>query len=265
MNLKNLIKKISLITFTMLTLTNCAPGNFTSESIPSSTNNPSNDPNSPSPGGNDTLATTPERKKELAGIIEKTNMTGYVAEGYAAGSSTPALDFNKSTGEIYVRTPMPLFANLVAFEMEIKKYPGIKVIAETVGSLQYVTVVIPIKYFVRDVTERSAQLPNGETPYFPSGEAPTKAFVLTPNKSEKIYLYMNAEAIGIFVETKFDPTNLGGVTLNKLIYAIKNKEQTKIMGFVSLIPASTSTKGGFFGSYRIDPSLSRILAEYYLN
>lgn len=264
MNLKNLIQKISLITFSLMTLTNCAPGNFNSDSV-LSPDPKNNGQSTPSPGGNDPLATSPDRKKELASIIDKTNMTGYVAEGYASTSTVPALDFNKSTGEIYVRTPMPLFANLVAFEMEVKKYPGIKVLAETIGSLQYITVVIPIKYFVRDVTESSVSLPNGETPYFPSGEAPSKAFVLTPNKAEKIYLYMNAEAVGIFVETKFDPTNLGGISLNKLIYSIKNKEQTKIMGFISLIPATTNTKAGFFGSYRIDPSLSRILAEYYLN
>lgn len=264
MNLKNLIKKISLITFSLMTLTNCAPGNFNSDSV-LSPDPKNNGQSTPSPGGNDPLSTSPDRKKELAGIIDKTNMTGYVAEGYASTSTVPAVDFNKSTGEIYVRTPMPLFANLVAFEMEVKKYPGIKVLAETIGSLQYVTVVIPIKYFVRDVTEVSTSLPNGNTPYFPSGEAPSKAFVLTPNKSEKIYLYMNAEAVGIFVETKFDPTNMGGVSITKFIFQIMGKNSKSIMGYISLIPASTTTKGGFFASYRFDPSLSRILAEYYLN
>lgn len=248
-----------------MSLTHCAPGKFDSESTSSSNNGSDPSQQNPTPGSNDGLATTPERKKELATLIANTNMKGFVAEGYAANGTVPVLDFNKSTGEIYIRTPLPLFANLVAFEMEVKKYPGIKVTAETIGSLSYMTVIVPIKYFARDVTEATARLPNGEIPYFPSGEAPAKAFVLTPNKTEKVYLYMNAEAIGIFVETKFDPTNLGDITLNKLIYSIKNQEKTKIMGYISLISGVSNTKAGFFASYRLDPSLSRILAEYYLN
>lgn len=259
----NSLKKIMVLFFTISLLNNCGPGNFDTYSASSSENSPLNDPSPENP--DDPFITTPERKKELQSLIEKTNMTGYVSEGYAVNNSVPTINFNKSTGELYLRIHMTHFTNLVAFEMEVKKYPGIKVIAETISSLPYITVVIPIKYIVRDVTEVTARLPNGETPYFPSGEAPSKAFVLTPNKSERIYLYMNAEAIGIFAETKFDPTQLGDVSLNKLIFSIKNKEKTKIMGYVSLIPATNNTKGGFFTSYRLDPNLSRILAEYYLN
>jgi hypothetical protein len=265
MNLTLNIKKLAILMFTTAFLTNCAPGSFDSQTV--STSNNDNNHSQENPDASDPLnpgKTSEERKKELATIIDKTNMTGFVADSYGVNTSARAVDFDKTLGLIYIRTAMPLFANIVAFEMEVKKYPGIKVIGETLNNTSYMTVVVPVKYFLRDVTEASVNLPNGEIPHFPSGEGPSKAFLLTPNRAEKVYLYMNAEAIGVFTETKYDPTDLGDIVLNKLFFAIKNKEKTKIMGYVSLISAKNNTKGGYFASYRLDPNLSRILEEYYL-
>ena len=253
---------ILLLLSVSLTLTHCSSGKFDAQTTLESSNNKSSQE---LPGNNDTQdPQTREHRKELAATIESSNFEGYVSQGFSASSTVPVLSFDKIKGEFKIRIPMPLFANLVAFEMIVKKYPDIKLIGEKINGLSYIAIIFPTKYLLRNVTEAGLTLPNGEIPYFPSGEPVSSAFLLTPDSSEKIYLYLNAEAIGVFVETKFDPTNLGDISLTKLIYSVTNKEKTAVMGYLSLISAKNNNKGGFFMSYRLDPKLSRILEEYYL-
>ncbi|MCK6597813.1 MAG: hypothetical protein L6Q37_05575 [Bdellovibrionaceae bacterium] len=245
-----------------ITLPHCSSGKFDAQTSIESSNNKSAQE---LPGNNDTQdPQNRERRKELAATIESSNFDGYVSQGFSSSNTVPVLSFDKVKGEFKIRIPMPLFANLVAFEMIVKKYPDIKLVGEKINSLSYVAIIFPTKYLLHNVTEAQVTLPNGEIPYFPSGEQISSAFLLTPDASEKIYLYLNAEAIGVFVETKFDPTNLGDISLTKLIYSVTNKEKTAVMGYLSLISAKNNNKGGFFMSYRLDPKLSRILEEYYL-
>lgn len=261
-------KKIALLTLTLCCLTNCSPESFNSKTA-SSTNEDSQEANHNTDNG--TIAvpdkkTSADRKKEILEILKKTNLSGFIANGPAKNITTPALDFNKERGEFSIGIPMSNFSNLVNFEMEIKNYPGMRIISDNSADNPLIKLIIPVKYVLQNVSEVPAKLPNGNRiPFFPSGEPPSKGFLLTPDKEEKLYLYLSAEAIGFYAETKFDPViNFGSIQINELVFSIKNKENTKIMGYLTFLGKKNVTNGGFFMSYRLDPQLSKLLEEYYL-
>jgi hypothetical protein len=251
-----------LLASTLVFLIQCSPG-FKSENAGSTQSSNSNNSASQTPTPN----AEAQRRAELAKIIASAAMTGLVAEGPSENSATPVIHFDRTNGLYLVRIPMTNFSALTAFDMTFKDYPGMRLFVEYVTELPYITLSIPVKYVLRNVTEVPAKLPNGDrVPFFPAGEPPSKGILLTPGQDRKVYLYLSAEAFGLFAETSFNPVpDLGPVVINEFVYTIRNKEKTKTLGYLTFVAKKADFKGGFFVSHRIDPKLGKILDEYYLD
>ena len=247
-----------LLVSSLVFLLQCAPGGFKSQTAPLKDSSDTDIAKSPSDGTPDN--SSEERKKELWNTINAATMTGMDTKI----SNTPNIDFDRKAGAYLLRIPIISFPE-ATFDMTFAEYPGLRLYVEFVSSKPYITLFIPVKYVLRNVTEVPAKLPNGDpVPLFPSGEPPSKGILLTPNKERKVYLYLSAEAFGVFVESNFDPTNVGGISLTNLVIPIKDKSQLKNLGYLTLIARKGDHKGGFFVSHRIDPKLGKILDEYYI-
>tara|TARA_B110001454_G_scaffold16046_1_gene14409 strand:+ start:57546 stop:58349 length:804 start_codon:yes stop_codon:yes gene_type:complete len=258
-----------LLASSLTFLIQCSPGSFKSENSPTSSSN-----NSTSTGGGGGGGTTTDdlaaRRKTLEKAIASASMTGYALTGAIPSSTVPYIDFDRANGNFVIRVPMTNFGSLTSIDMTFPEYPGMRLYIDYLSSMPYTTLIIPVKYVLRNVTEVPAKLPNGNTvPLFPAGEAPSRAILLTPNKERKVYLYLSAEAFGLFAETSFNPLasfSVSGipVQLNDLIFTISDKNQNPL-GYITLVGEKAPYKGGFFISHKIDPKLGKILDEYYLN
>lgn len=271
-----------LLASTLVFIIQCAPG-FNSSTLPSS--------GSASDGSNGGLGDDPSdnepqkreaRRRELEKIIDNAVMTGYTLDNTTA----PVISFDRTKGAYLIRVPMGLDLGITALDMTFKEYPGIELYVEHITinpntanaiSKPFVTLLIPVRYVLRNVMEVPARLPNGDRlPLFAAGEGPSKAILLTPNRDKKVYLYLSAEAFGVFAETGFDPVPdelsgipvLGGIIIDKfeMVHKIYSRTTPKILlGSVTVIDEKPPFKGGFFLSHRIDPQLGKILDEYYLH
>lgn len=250
-----------LLVSSLVFLIQCSPGSFKSETSPSASSGVDKSGGSDNTGTGGTDTSKEDRRKELLEAINNASMTGMAIN---SSTNAPNIDFDRKAGAYLVRVPMIVFPD-VGFDMQFPEYPGMRLYVEYVSSKPYITLFIPVKYVLRNVTEVPTKLPNGDAlPLFPAGEPPSKAILLTPNKERKVYLYLSAEAFGIYAEASFDPGNIGGVILNMVNIPIQNPEKTKILGHLSYVPKKNNFKGGFFLSHRIDPKLGKILDEYYL-
>ncbi len=244
-------------------LIQCSPGSFKSETT---ANNSANSDGSNSGSGNNGAAdnSKEQRRSELAAAIGSAKMTGI-----AANSAVPNIDFDRKAGAYLIRIPMVGLID-IAGEMTFPEYPGMKLSLESVlvdnDYKPYITLSIPVKYVLRNVNEVPARMPSGGmVPKWPAGEAPTKAILLTPNKARKTYLYLSAEAIGLFVETSFNPVvTTNGITLALKPYEIMASDKLSILGYISSVAKVGDFNGGFFLTHRIDPKLGKILDEYYV-
>lgn len=255
-----------LLASTFAFLIQCSPGSFKSDNAPSS----SGSNNSTSTGGGGGTSTPDEvaaRRKQLQHAISSAAMTGTVAEGPSQDPNTPVIDFDRANGVYLIRIPMTAFSALTSFDMTFPEHPGMRLYVQYVLEKPFITLAIPVKYVLRNVTEVPAKLPNGDrVPLFPAGEPPSRAILLTPNKTEKVYLYLSAEAVGVFAETKFNPLpTIGPISLNEFVFTIRNQDKTKTLGYLTFVGEKAPFKGGFFISHKIDPKLGKILDEYYLN
>lgn len=258
-----------LLASSLTFLIQCSPGSFKSENSPTSSSNNSNSTG----GGGGSGSTTDDlaaRRKALEKAITAASMTGYALTGAIPSSTVPYIDFDRANGNFVIRVPMTSFGSLTSIDMTFPEYPGMRLYIDYVSSMPYTTLLIPVKYVLRNVTEVPAKLPNGNAvPLFPAGEPPSRAILLTPNKERKVFLYLSAEAFGLFAETSFNPLasfSVSGIPiqLNDLIFTITDKNKLPL-GYLTLVGERAPFKGGFFISHKIDPKLGKILDEYYLN
>ncbi|MBL7556241.1 MAG: hypothetical protein JNM24_10490 [Bdellovibrionaceae bacterium] len=257
-----------LLASTFAFLIQCSPGAFTSDNAP--TNSGSNNSSSTGGGGTTSLDDMAARRKQLEKAISVASMTGYSETSPLASSTIPNVDFDRANGNFVIRVPMSLFGTISSLNVTFPDYPGMRLYVDYISSMPYTTLFIPVKYVLRNVTEVAAKLPNGNpVPLFPAGEPPSRAISLTPDKERKVYLYLSAEAFGLFAETSFDPLgmfNVGGVAIqvNDMMFTIKDKAGNP-MGYFTFVGQKAPFKGGFFISHKIDPKLGKILDEYYIN
>ena len=255
-----------LLASSLTFLIQCSPGSFKSENSPTSSSNTSTSTG----GGGSTTDELAARRKTLEKVITSASMTGFAMTGALANSNVPYIDFDRANGNFVIRIPMTTYGSLTSIDMTFPDYPGIRLYMDYISSMPYTTLIIPVKYVLRNVTEVPAKLPNGNAvPLFPAGEPPSRAILLTPDKERKVYLYLSAEAFGLFAETSFNPLasfNVSGVAvqLHDLTFTITNKNNLPL-GYLTLVGEKAPFKGGYFISHRIDPKLGKILDEYYIN
>jgi hypothetical protein len=251
-----------LLISSMIFLVQCSPGGFQPATSPIAEIYKSN--------SGSTIADTPQdtaakRQRELEKIISNADMSGIVDQGLGSSSTVRVIDFDRKNGLYLMRIPMTAFGSVMALDMTFPEYPGMRLYLEYISSLPYITIAIPVKYVLRNVTEVPAKLPSGDrVPLFMAGEPPSKGILLTPNRDRKIYLYLSAEAFGLFAETSFNPLP---AQLNELTLAIRDKggSAKPALGYLTFVPKKGEYNGGFFVSSKLDPKLGKILDEYYLD
>ncbi len=116
--------------------------------------------------------------------------------------------------------------------------------------------VIPLKHVLRNIASIPAQrLPNGDPlPDMPGGELPSHGLSVAGSNGLKVNIYVGSDAVGIFLETNFDPKFSFGVD-------IRSQMQQKV-GIFALIAAKTSFKPGVFLGVHLDARLARALDKF---
>lgn len=259
-----------ILASTLAFLIQCAPGNFASNSTPVDGSNSSTSTGGGGGGTNTNPTDTAARRKQLESAIASASMTGYSTTGLVPSTTVPYIDFDRANGNFVIRVPLTTWGSITSIDMTFPQYPGMRLYLDYISSQPYMTVIVPTKYVLRNVTEVPAKLPNGNpVPLFPAGEPPSRAILLTPNKERKVYLYLSAEAFGVFAETSFNPLGMFDISgiqvqLNDLTKSIVDKNN-QTLGYITAVGEKAPFKGGFFISHKIDPKLGKILDEYYIN
>lgn len=189
-------------------------------------------------------------------IPNSVDVTSYVSGGTYDKLQTVGLD--RSRKELLLRMPLGLNSFVTVSSGSFPNYPDIYFATEIDSSgTAYLTVHVPLKYVLRGVTSvASSRLPNGDPlPMIPSGELPGLALDLNSQNKVKFYLYIGVDMLGIYVESPFNPY-IG------LTFPIKNKAETKIMGYISTVPAKSNYQGGFFLSFLLPSEISSVLDQY---
>lgn len=187
---------------------------------------------------------------------DKLDMEGYVSGG--AYDNNFAVNLDKVNNALIVNLPIPAgpFSNLY---VDIPNLKGAKIKTYYDSSNKpQVAISIPLAYVLHGVSFLpSTALPNGNPlPAMPSGEAPSLAFSLNANSENKVYLYIGVNAVGLYIENSYIPSYLG------LTLPIKNKAQTQILGYFTIVPKSGNFNGGLFTSFPLPNSVAKIIDDH---
>lgn len=182
-------------------------------------------------------------------------------EGYVSGGSYDnnfAVKLDKANNALIINLPIPAgpFSNLY---VDIPDLSGAKIKSYyDSNNKPQVALSIPLKYVLRGVTTLpAAKLPNGNPlPAMPSGEAPSLAFGLNQNSENKVYLYIGVNAVGLYLENSYIPEYLG------MTFPIKNKAQTQILGYFTIVPKSGNFSGGLFTSFPLPNEVAKIIDDH---
>ncbi len=187
---------------------------------------------------------------------EVPDLKSVISGGFADRVQVLQLDAEK--GELLLSIPLGKNVSVNFSEREISsKLPGARIYSST-GSdgNKYIVVAVPLRYVLRNVTQiPKGTLPSGDPlPALPAGELPTVALAISNSNNVKVHLYVGMDAVGIFVESRFNPF-IG------LEYDILNKTQQKV-GVFALIPAKGAYQGGFFLGIRLKEDIARALDRF---
>lgn len=246
MFLKSTAKVIAALS-TLSLLAACTNGGFQSLSTTAGGSNSGQSTDSGS-----TTPTTPAQPS----AYDKLDMDGYVAGG--SYDSNFAVSIDKPNNALIVNLPIPAgpFSNLYV-DIPNLKGAKIKTYYDSSNRAQ-VAVSIPLQYVLHGVTTLpSSKLPNGNPlPAMPSGEAPSLAFGLNQNSENKVYLYIGVNAVGLYIENSYIPQYIG------MTFPIKNKAQTKILGYLTIVPKSGNFNGGLFTSFPLPNDVAKIIDDH---
>lgn len=262
---KKLYSRLLLASLLVFTI-QCSPGNFKSDSASTVNGNNNNNGGGNGAAGGAADAERETRRRELEKQIDEASAPGFAS----STPGVPVITFDRVQAAYLIRVPMVL--SILQMDMTFPEYPEMRLYSENLtvqGNLKpFMTVLIPVKYVLRNVISVPTRLPNGDRlPSFAAGEGPSNAILLTPNKERKVYLYLSAEAFAVFAETSFNPVpTIDGITLTlPPIPITANGDSTRYMGSINMVAEKGPYKGGFFLSHRLDPKLGKILDEYYLH
>lgn len=190
--------------------------------------------------------------------LENLDLTGEVDGGTFDKIQTIHLD--KDKGELILHFPLGFGLPFEITSSEVSDLPGVKVgtLIDDDGN-GYLVLHLPLKYILRKVSLANEDtLPNGDPlPKMPSDGLPVVALSTKSSDHNRAYAYLGVEAMGIFIETSFNP-KIGWS------YPIKNKTKTAIVGYITSVPAKNNFKGGFFLSVRLPKQMAAILDKHFV-
>lgn len=225
-------------------LSACSQGGFSAAAPSANLNSEQNAPSSPS---------QPPQSPEL----EKVSFKGRVSGGIF--DKALMIDLDKKKGLLILNIPLSGLKGLEVLNAEISQAKGVRFeLTQNSDGLSVLSFKVPIKYITKGVNFLPPErLPNGDLlPQMPSGELPSLAVAITRNSESRAHLYFGVEALGVFIETKFDP-------YIKMTLPVKNEAGTKTIGYFSLVPEKAGHRGGLFLSAQLPRELSRLLDSHF--
>lgn len=201
--------------------------------------------------------------------IDQVDMKGYADGGTYSGVKT--VDLDKTTGELVISLPLGIDSSIMIGNVTVPQLPGVT-LSMTIGAdgRTYLVGRVPLRYILRSVnvgTIPANRLPNGDLlPAMPAGEYPNLALAVNTNTGEirKIYIYLGLDSIGVYVESKWLDCSALPVCMSVTV-PVKNAAKTKILGYLTLVPAKNSFQGGFFLATRLPAEIAAILDDYFIH
>lgn len=189
-------------------------------------------------------------------VEEKVDLKGFISGGSNDKKQVLFLDTEK--GELLLKLPLGKNISVNLFDMQVSKLPGVRIYTSTDFNTNEKSIVlaIPLRYVLRNVTTIPAgRLPNGDAlPDMPGGEMPTLGLTVDESKKVRAHLYVGADAVGLFIESSFNPVIPVG-------FDIISKTQQKV-GIFALVPKKGEHQGGFFLGIRLHQTLARALDQF---
>jgi hypothetical protein len=144
--------------------------------------------------------------------------------------------------------------------------PGVKVAFEQhPDGTRFITISVPLEHLIKGIIlGTGSALPNGDPlPGFPDGEMPGTTVSIPGLLGWNLYLYIGSEAAAVFIEVPglTLPGGIGGVFPTQITVPIKNKNKTKIVGYLSYIGPKTSSPGGAYIAAQLPRELAIILYQ----
>lgn len=222
-------------------------GSFNAASVSPSFNGGGSN-NNPNNGGGD----------QSGQDLSRVDLDGTVDSGEF--EQTKCVELDKKNGLIRFLMPLNLNLDLELKSNNISKLPGVTIgtFIDANGSA-FLEIAVPIKYILKRGTfYPDGKLPNGDSlPKMPGDSAPFYE-ISSHSSNRKAYIYMTAEAFGIFVESHSVLANFSWS------WAIKTDSQPRrIIGWLSSVPPKMEYSGGYFLSFRMPADLAAILGKYF--
>jgi hypothetical protein len=170
------------------------------------------------------------------------------------------ISIDKTTETLSLMIPLPVnpFGGAM-ISSPVPEVPGAVVgITQDSSGKWYLTYTMPLSFLLKGIQyQNPATLPNGNPlPQVPGGELPSLAGHVQNGKIN-FYIYGSVLYFALFVPTPgFNPF----VTLT---YPIQNSSGTKILGYVSTVPATATANGGIYVALIFPPELQRLLDNVF--
>lgn len=190
-------------------------------------------------------------------IIEKAELDAQVEGGLFGGFQSIVID--KVNKAVNVRVPFPMALGIGGIQYPIEGIDGAyyelinNCSSKVMSCLQ---MHIPLKFLAQADWDGTAdRLPNGDKlPAYPDGEPPAIMSPATYHGKE-FWMYLGPRMLGIYVPIKdFNP-------YLQLVFPIKNKSKTKILGYLATIPKKITYDGGIYVTMALPEDIARILKD----
>lgn len=238
---------LSLIALATISLTLTACGQSLSGALTHNTNSSNSDSSSGS--GNGAKPTDPWTSVDTSGSAE--NIFG-----------KQSFTIDPVAGMLKVSFDLPVNIFGIGVTIPIPEIPGASVAIEVNASTGkwMLTFNIPLSKLVHGIGIVGPKtLPNGDDlPGVPGGEPPRLASHVVKSNVD-LYIYGSVKYFALFVPA----AKLNKYMLLDLVFPIKNKDKTKILGYFATVTPKRGYDGGLFISIVFPPELSALLDQIF--
>lgn len=186
------------------------------------------------------------------------DVDGYVDMGVAGGKHQ-IIRIDKVAKTVILSAPLPANPLGGIGKIDLVELPGAYVeIGPDANGDTELRIVVPMQYFAKGVEIADPKaLPNGRPlPTVPGGELPRIAVHIT-NSNGELYLYLSSTVFAVYVPVPgFNP-------FIQYEWPVKNRDKSKILGYVAVVPAVKPHTGGIFSSFMIPLELARVIDDLF--